>query len=96
MMDNVGFLKSNLVLNCLREIQILCKFTVPCSPELNPIKDFFSMFKASYNAIRTGNNNLSMRYYLDQCFLTFFSRMRIFYNNMQNWMAKSRRREHFI
>ncbi|XP_065652927.1 uncharacterized protein LOC136080240 [Hydra vulgaris] len=72
LIDDEKFHKAATVLQLQREKNITHKFLVPCSPELNPIKEFYSMLKSNFKSTR--NANLTLEYilspdnnYIQQC-----------------------------
>ena len=54
-MDNARFHKSNIVLEVLRQNNIVYKISTPYSPELNPIEEFFAMIKMKFHAVKKNN-----------------------------------------
>ena len=62
-MDNARIHKTDEVQRILREHNIAFRFTVPYSPQLNPIEEFFSMLKAHYNSAKVFNSNFIYRIY---------------------------------
>jgi transposase len=62
-MDNAQFHKSSAILDLLRLNNIVFKFLVPYSLELNPIEEFFSAIKSRFNALRVAEPLLT----IDRC-----------------------------
>jgi len=98
-MDNARIHKSARILNFLRQKRIAYKFTVPYSPELNPIEEFFSMFKSRFHSLRV----TYPKYKIDKCINqllapenNYGSQLQGFYRNMRRWLEKARRLEPFI
>lgn len=98
-MDNAPFHKSRQVINALINNRIPYKFTVPYSPELNPVEEFFAMLKSKFHSVRHLEPNLTIEesitrvcssenHYNEQC--------NGFYRNMRSWIEKARRMEPFI
>ncbi len=98
-MGNAQFHKSSAILDLLRLNNIVFKFLVPYSPELNPIEEFFSAIKSRFNALRVAEPLLTIDRCIDRLLNTtenYGSICGDLYNHMREWLEKARRREHFI
>lgn len=98
-MDNARIHKTESVLQFLRENNILYKYLVPYSPELNPIEEFFSMFKSRFSNTRLTSPQLSVVECINKTFEDsdgFAAQCENFYAHMREWLEKARRKEPFI
>ncbi|XP_065675473.1 uncharacterized protein LOC136091693 [Hydra vulgaris] len=98
-MDNARIHKTHEVQRVLSSFNIPFKFIVPYSPELNPIEEFFSMFKSRYCAIRRANPTLTIEQCLDLVASSdndYSLQCHRFYENMKRWVEKAQNGEQFI
>ncbi|MCA9750255.1 MAG: transposase, partial [Romboutsia sp.] len=97
-MDNARIHKTDEVQRILREHNIAFRFTVPYSPQLNPIEEFFSMLKAHYNSAKVLTPTLSIESILDTIFEnnTFSVQCTGFFRNMRNWLEKLQEEIHLF
>lgn len=97
-MDNAKFHRSNVVLNMIRQLGLTYKFLPPYSPQINPIEEFFSKFKAIYN------NDLSIPSNNDELCEKISNALRVarsseltgFYRNMKVWLERALQKSQFI
>lgn len=98
-MDNAAIHKSALLAQYFQNRNIRVKYTVPYSPELNPIEEFFSMIKSRYHSARNTNSEIGIEATLDSILCSrndYSQECRNFFINMRRWLERARRREDII